>query len=62
MTFDEIKEETRKNIQELKEDIKILNKNIYEFENALEKINSFDEIEQYKEIDIEKGLKHIEIF
>ena len=62
MTFDEIKAETRKNIEELKEDIKILNKNIYEFENALEKINSFDEIEQYKEIDIEKGLKHIEIF
>ena len=62
MTFDEMKEETRKNIEELKEDIKILNKNISEFENALEKINSFDEIEQYKEIDIEKGLKHIEIF
>lgn len=62
MTFDEIKAETRKNIEELKEDIKILNKNISEFENALEKINSFDEIEQYEEIDIEKGLKHIEIF
>ena len=37
MTFDEIKAETRKNIEELKEDIKILNKNISEFENALEK-------------------------
>ena len=32
MTFDEMKEETRKNIEELKEDIKILNKNISEFE------------------------------
>ena len=30
MTFDEIKAETRKNIEELKEDIKILNKNISE--------------------------------
>ena len=62
MTFDEKKEEIRKNIEELKEDIKILNKNISEFESVLDKINSFDEMEQYKEMDIEKGLKHIEIF
>ena len=62
MTFDEKKEEIRKNIEELKEDIKILNRNISEFESVLEKVNSFDEMEQYKEMDIEKGLKHIEIF
>ena len=62
MTFDERKAEIRKNIEELKEDIKILNKNISEFENVLEKVNSFDEMEQYNEMDIEKGLKHIEIF
>ena len=62
MTFDEKKAEIRKNIEELKEDIKILNKNISEFESVLDKVNSFDEMEQYKETDIEKGLKHIEIF
>ena len=62
MTFDEKKEEIRKNIEELKEDIKILNKNISEFESVLDKVNSFDEMEQYKELDIEKGLKHIELF
>ena len=62
MTFDEKKEEIRKNIEELKEDIKILNKNISEFESVLDKVNSFDEMEQYREMDIEKGLKHIEIF
>ena len=62
MTFDEKKEEIRKNIEELKEDIKILNKNISEFESVLDIVNSFDEMEQYKEMDIEKGLKHIEIF
>lgn len=62
MTFDERKAEIRKNIEELKEDINILNKNISEFENVLEKVNSFDEMEQYNEMDIEKGLKHIEIF
>ena len=62
MTFDEKKAEIRKNIEELKEDIKILNKNISEFESDLDKVNSFDEMEQYKEMDIEKGLKHIEIF
>ena len=62
MTFDEKKEEIRKNIEELKEDIKILNKNISEFESVLDKVNSIDEMEQYKEMDIEKGLKHIELF
>ena len=62
MTFDEKKAEIRKNIEELKEDIKILNKNISEFESVLDKVNSFDEIKQYEDVDIEKGLKHIEIF
>ena len=61
-TFDEKKAEIRKNIEELKEDIKILNKNISEFESVLDKVNSIDEMEQYKEMDIEKGLKHIELF
>ena len=62
MTFDEKKAEIRKNIEELKEDIKVLNKNISEFESVLDKVNSFDEMKQYEEIDIEKGLKHIELF
>ena len=62
MTFDEKKAEIRKAIEELKEDIKVLNKNISEFESVLDKVNSFDEIKQYDEVDIEKGLKHIEIF
>ena len=61
MNFDEKKEEIRKNIEELKEDIKVLNKNISEFESVLDKVNSIDEMEQYKEMDIEKGLKHIEL-
>ena len=62
ITFDEKKAEIRKNIEELKEDIKILNKNISEFESVLDKVNSFDEMKQYEEMDIEKGLKHIELF
>ena len=62
MTFDEKKKEIRKAIEELKEDIKVLNKNISEFESVLDKVNSVDEMEQYKEMDIEKGLKHIELF
>ena len=62
MTFDEKKAEIRKDIEELKEDIQILNKNISEFESVLDKVNSFDEMKQYEEMDIEKGLKHIEIF
>ena len=59
MTFDEKKTEIRKTIEELKEDIKILNKNISEFESVLDKINSFDEMKQYEEMDIVKGLKQI---
>ena len=62
MTFDEKKAEIRKNIEELKEDIQILNRNISEFESVLDKVNSIDEMKQYEEIDIEKGLKHIELF
>ena len=62
MTFDEKKAEIRKAIEELKEDIQILNRNISEFESVLDKVNSFDEMKQYEEMDIEKGLKHIEIF
>ena len=62
MTFDEKKEEIRKAIEELKEDIQILNRNISEFESVLDKVNSFDEMKQYEEMDIEKDLKHIEIF
>ena len=62
MTFDEKKEEIRKAIEELKEDIQILNRNISEFESVLDKLNSFDEMKQYEEMDIEKGLKHIELF
>ena len=62
MTFDENKAEIRKAIEELKEDIKVLNKNISEFESVLDKVNSFDEMKQYEEMDIEKGLKHIELF
>ena len=59
MTFDEKKAEIRKNIEELKEDIKVLNKNISEFESVLDKVNSFDEMKQYEEMDIGKDLKHI---
>ena len=62
MTFDEKKAEIRKAIEELKEDIQILNRNISEFESVLDKVNSFDEMKQYEEMDIEKGLKHVELF
>ena len=62
MNFDEKKAEIRKAIEELKEDIRILNRNISEFESVLDKVNSFDEMKQYEEMDIEKGLKHIELF
>ena len=48
----------------LKEEIKILNANIAEFEKVLEKINTEEDFEKYSDddFDIEKGLNIIQLF
>ena len=56
------KQYLRDNIEQLKEEIEILQKNIAEFEQILEKIQTEDDIEKYKDFDIEKGLNIIELF
>ena len=62
MTFQERKNETQKELEELKEDITTLNQNIAELEEILECVNCEEDVEKYKDFDLEKGLKHIELF
>lgn len=62
MNIENAKSEMKKSLEEVKEDIKILSKNIEECENILEKINSKEDVENIKFLNIEKGLKHIELF
>lgn len=57
------KNEVKKLIEELREDIKILSGNIEKCESILEKINNEEDAEKYRDFfDIEKGLQHIELF
>ena len=61
MTFQERKKETYEQIAHLEEEIVILKRNIEEFKEILEKIQTEDDIEKYKDFDIEKGLNIIEL-
>lgn len=57
------KDEVKKQLEELREDIKILNRNIEKCESALGKINTESDAVKYRDFfDIEKDLKHIELF
>ena len=62
MTIKESKEQTYEYIAQLEEEIEILKENITEFKQILEKIQTEDDIEKYKDFDIEKGLNVIELF
>ena len=62
MTIEERKEQTYEHIAQLEEEIEILKRNIAEFKQILEKIQTEDDIEKYKDFDIEKGLNIIELF
>ena len=62
MTIEERKEQTYEYIAHLEEEIEILKGNITEFKQILEKIQTEDDIEKYKDFNIEKGLKIIELF
>lgn len=64
MDVKERKAEAYKKLAALKEEIKILNSNIAEFEKVLEKINTEEDLEKYSDddFDIEKGLNIIQLF
>ena len=61
MTIEEKKNILYDDIAQLEEEIEILKGNIAEFKKILEKIHTEDDIEKYKDFDIEKGLDIIEL-
>ena len=64
MDIKERKAKAYEQLAALKEEIKILNANIAEFEKVLEKINTEEDFEKYSDddFDIEKGLNIIQLF
>lgn len=62
MTVEEKKSRLYEEIAQLEEEIEILQGNIAEFKQILEKIQTEDDIEKIKDFDIEKGLNIIELF
>ena len=62
MTIKEKKKQSCEYIAQLEEEIEILKINITEFKRILENIQTEDDIEKYKDFDIEKGLNIIELF
>ena len=64
MDIKERKAKAYEQLAALKEEIKILNANIAEFEKVLEKINTMEDLEKYSDddFDIEKGLYIIQLF
>ena len=62
MTIEEKKKQLCEYISQLEEEIEILKGNIAEFNKILEKIQTEDDLEKYKDFDIEKGLNIIELF
>lgn len=61
MTFQEKKKEAYEQIAQLEEEIVILKRNIEEFKQILEKIQTEDDIKKYIDFDIEKDLNIIEL-
>ena len=62
MTLQEMKKETYEEIALLEEEIVILKRNIEEFKQILEKIQTEDDIKNYIDFDIEKDLNIITLF
>ena len=62
MSVEEKKSRLYEEIAQLEEEIEILKGNIAEFKQILENIHTEDDIEKYKDFDIEKGLNIIELF
>ena len=56
MQIDEIKKEGYKQLTDLEKDIEVLKNNISEAKQALEKIQTADDLEKLDNLDLEKGL------
>lgn len=62
MDFKERIERVKEALEELKDDIATLNRNIEEVEEILDSVNSEEELRERTDLDIEHGLNHIRLF
>ena len=58
---EEKKQKWREEIAQVRREIEILKKNVDEFEQIVNSIKTEEDIEKYKNFDVEKGLEMIEL-
>ena len=58
---EEKKQKWREEIAQVRREIEILKKNVDEFEQIVNSIKTEEDIEKYKNFDVEKGLEIIEL-
>lgn len=61
MAVEEKKQKWREEIAQVRREIEILKKNVDEFWQIVDSIKTEEDIEKYKNFDIEKGLEMIEL-
>ncbi len=61
MAVEEKKQKWREEIAQVRREIEILKKNVDEFEQIVNSIKTEEDIEKYKNFDVEKGLEIIEL-
>ncbi len=61
MAVEEKKQKWCEEIAQVKREIEILKKNVDEFEQIVNSIKTEEDLEKYKDFDVEKGLEMIEL-
>ena len=61
MAVEEKKQKWREEIAQVRIEIEILKKNVDEFEQIVNSIKTEEDLEKYKDFDVEKGLEMIEL-
>ena len=61
MAVEEKKQKWREEISQVRREIEILKKNVDEFEQIVNSIKTEEDLEKYKDFDVEKGLEMIEL-
>lgn len=61
MAVEEKKQKWREEIAQVRRESEILKKNVNEFEQIVNSIKTEEDLEKYKDFDIEKGLEMIEL-
>lgn len=61
MTVEEKKQKWYEEIAQVRKEIEILRKNVDEFEQIVNSIKTEEDLEKYKDFDVEKGLEILEL-